>query len=234
MTDERVMLITGTRKGIGRYLAEYYTGRGFQVIGCSRQAPDFELDAYEHVCADIADEAEIKPLFSHIRKCYGRLDVLINNAAHNLALGPVMLVPFESARRTLETNVLGTFLMCREAGKLMMRRKHGRIINLGSMAVRHEVAGEAIYTASKAAVIAFTRVLAKEYFPYGVTCNVVAPSAIETDMLDQIDKSALNDVLSRNAIPGIGKMEDVTNTIDWLLRPESSAVTSQVIFLGGA
>ena len=102
------------------------------------------------------------------------------------------------------------------------------------MAVRHEVAGEAIYTASKAAVIAFTRVLAKEYFPYGVTCNVVAPSAIETDMLDQIDKSALNDVLSRNAIPGIGKMEDVTNTIDWLLRPESSAVTSQVVFLGGA
>ncbi len=76
--------------------------------------------------------------------------------------------------------------------------------------------------------------MAKEVYPYGITCNVIAPSVIKSDLSDAIEQDILQSVLNRNAIPKMGKMEDVSNTIDWLLRPESDAITSQVIYLGGA
>ena len=140
---------------------------------------------------------------------------------------------YEKALKTVEVNLLGTFLMSREIAKLMMKNSYGRIINFSSMAVKHEVEGEAIYIASKAAIISFTRVFAKEVYPFGITCNVISPSAIETDLMNGIEENALKNVLSRNAIKTKGKMEDVSNTVDWLIKPESSAITGQVIYLGG-
>jgi 3-oxoacyl-[acyl-carrier protein] reductase len=101
------------------------------------------------------------------------------------------------------------------------------------MAVKHEVKGEAIYTASKAAINSLTRVMAKEIYGYGITCNVVAPSAIKTDLMDSIDEDALQSVLNQNAIPKVGKMEDIRNTIDWLIEPRNDSITGQVIYLGG-
>ena len=95
---------------------------------------------------------------------------------------------YKAALETIEINLLGTFLMCREAAKVMMQNKFGRIINFGSMAVKHEVQGEAIYTASKAAIVSLTKILAKEVYPYGITCNVVAPSAIETELMKPIER----------------------------------------------
>lgn len=233
MTNKPVMIITGTSKGIGRSLAEYYTGKGYQVIGCSRGDIEYSLDNYEHFCLDITDEESVKKMFNSIRKQYGRLDVLINNAGVNYALAPVLLLKYESALKTMEINLLGTFLMSRESAKLMMRKSFGRIINFGSMAGKLEVKGEAIYTASKAAIVSMTRVMAKEFYSYGITCNVVSPSAVETDLMKNINRDALNDVLSRNAIPDLGKPEDIINTIDWLLEPQSKAITGQVIYLGG-
>ncbi len=80
MKNARVMLITGTRKGIGRYLAEYYVKKEFQVIGLSRQPVDYPLDHYEHYCLDVADETKVKKMFFELRRKYETLDVLINNA----------------------------------------------------------------------------------------------------------------------------------------------------------
>ena len=233
MTDKPVMVITGTRKGIGRYLAEYYTGSEFKVIGCSRDDIDFELENYQHFCLDVSDESSVKKMFTEIRKKYGHLDILINNAGVNYALSPVLLVPYESALKTVEVNLLGTFLMSREAIKMMMKKSFGRIINFGSMAIKHEVRGEAIYTASKAAIVSFTRVVSKEIYNYGITCNVISPSAIDTDLMKNINIDALEEVLSRNAIPDAGKFEDIINTIDWLIKSKSNAITGQNIFLGG-
>ncbi len=231
---QKIVLITGASKGIGRYLAEYYIQQGYGVVGCSRGAVDFAPEGYEHFCVDITNEIEVKKLLSAIRKKYKRLDILINNAGVNLMIAPVLLVPYETAQKTIETNVLGTFLMCRESVKVMMTASFGRIINFASMAVRHEVVGESIYTASKAAIISFTRVLAKEVSNYGITCNVIAPAAISTDMMNAVDQKALEKVLAQNAIKTHGKMEDVSNTIDWLIKNESAAITGQIIYLGGA
>jgi 3-oxoacyl-[acyl-carrier protein] reductase len=123
--------------------------------------------------------------------------------------------------------------MCREAVKLMMKNSFGRIINLSSMAVKHEVEGESVYTSSKAAINSFSRVLAKEIYQLGITCNVIAPSAIETDLMKAVNSDALQEVLNRNVIKAKGSFEDVSNLIDFLIKKESKSITGQIIYLGG-
>lgn len=228
-----VILITGTSRGIGKELAQHYLAAGYTVIGCSRNVVDHGDEKYTHYVLDVTDERSVKNMFSEIRKKHGRLDVLINNAAVNQTLAPVLLVSVQAAINTIHTNFIGTFLFSREAAKLMMKNHSGRIINLGSMAIRHEEKGEAIYTASKAAVVSFTRVFAKEVFQHGITCNVVSPSAIETDLLKNIDSDALQKVLQRNAIPAMGTTGELAHTLDWLIDPASDTITGQHIYLGG-
>ena len=227
------MLITGTSKGIGRYLVGYYLEKGYTVIGCSRSECVIDNVNYIHIIADISKEDDILNIFKIIRKDYKRLDVLINNAAINPAILSVAFLPYETIQKIYKVNVFGPILFCREALKLMGRNKFGRIINLGSMATRHEVPGEALYTSTKASINAFTRVLSKEVANSGITVNVLAPSVIETDLSKAINQDALQEVLNRNAIKKYGDFIDVSNTIDYLIKEESRAVTGQIIYLGG-
>ena len=104
---------------------------------------------------------------------------------------------------------------------------------LGDQLRQLEVAGETVYTATKAAINSYTKVLAKEIYKSGITVNAIAPSAIETDLSAQINKDTLMEVLAKNAIPQYGKMSDVSNLTDFLIREESSAITGQIIYLGG-
>lgn len=228
-----VMLITGTSQGIGKYLAEYYLKHDYRVIGSSRSAVSFDCASYHHLIADVSNEEDVLNIFKYIRKEVKRLDVLINNAAINPAIISAALLPYETIAKVYRTNVFAPMLFCREAVKLMSRNKFGRIINMGSMAAKHEVAGEALYTSTKASLNAYSRVLAKEVYKSGITVNVVAPSAIETELSAQINQEALKEVLSRNAIVGYGEMTDVSNTVDFLISRESTAITGQIIYLGG-
>ena len=126
MTNKPVIIVTGTRKGIGKYIAEYYTKKEYQVIGCSRNEIDFELDNYQHFCLDVSEEYSVKKMFSEIRKKYGRLDVLINNAGI-ASMNHSLLTPISTARKILDTNVIGTFVFSRESAKLMKQNKFGAI-----------------------------------------------------------------------------------------------------------
>jgi 3-oxoacyl-[acyl-carrier protein] reductase len=128
MPENKIMLITGTSKGIGRYLVEYYTGLGFQIIGCSRSQAEYSLDNYQHYCLDVDDEPKVKQMFSEIREKHGRLDVLINNAGI-ASMNHILLTPIKTVKRIFSTNVIGAFLFCREATKLMQKNKYGRIVN---------------------------------------------------------------------------------------------------------
>ena len=231
--DKKIILITGTRKGIGRHLVEYYSGKQFHTIGISRLDSDYKSDYYEHFCLDISDEKKVKSIFSIIRKKYGRLDVVINNAVLNPSISPFILIPADTIINVYKTNVFGLMNVCREGIKLMMKNNFGRIINISSMAVKHEVPGETIYTSAKAAITSFTRVLAKEVYNSGITCNIIAPAAIPTDLSLNVDQNALKEVLGRNAIHNFGRMEDVTNASDWILGDKSNAITGQIIYLGG-
>lgn len=231
--QKQVILITGTSRGIGRYLAEYYVRKNFEVIGVSRGENDFKAENYRHFSLDIVDEGKIKEMFFAIRKSYKQLHILVNNAAINTSNAPVLLTPLTAVTKAFETNFVGTFLVAREAAKLMSKNSFGRIVNFSSMAVQHDVPGGSIYTATKAAVVAFSRVFAKEIHKLGITCNVVAPAAIETDLSRALNQQVLLEVLQRNAIHGFGQFSDVTNVIDWLIQPESQGITGQTIFLGG-
>ena len=231
----RVVLITGTSRGIGNHLARHFLARGSRVIGCSRSKPeDIDDPGYVHRTIDVASEPDVVELFRATRRDFGRLDVAINNAACNPAMSLAPLTSAAAAAEVLNTNVLGTFLVCREAIKAMMRQGEGRIVNFGSMATRHEVPGEALYTASKAAVNAMTRVLAKEAAAYGVTCNTIAPAAIETSWTAQLEPARVQALLERNAVQRMGDFDEVSDTVDWLVGPAGSAITGQLIYLGGA
>jgi 3-oxoacyl-[acyl-carrier protein] reductase len=233
MSDKPVMLITGTSRGIGRYLADYYLDKGFKLIGCSRSPGVIVNENYLHIIADISREEEIINIFRIIRNDYKRLDYLINNAAINPAILNVAFLPYETIQNIFRTNVFAMIMFCREAIKIMGRNKFGRIVNMGSMATRHEVAGEALYTATKASINAFTKVLSKEVSNLGITVNVLAPAVIETELSRAVNQEALREVLNRNAIRQYGNLSDVSNSIDYLISKVSQSITGQVIYLGG-
>ena len=133
----------------------------------------------------------------------------------------------------LNTNFVGTFLFSREAARLMQKRKKGRIINFSTVATPLKLEGEAIYAASKAAVVSLTQILAKELSAFGITVNGLGPAPIETDLIRNVPKQKLQDLVNQQAIKRFGTFEDITNVTDFFLREQSSFVTGQVLYLGG-
>jgi len=230
--SRRVLLVTGSSKGIGRYLVEYYLAKDYLVVGCSRGDSSFQHENYRHFSVDVSDETPVKEMFAEIHRDYGRLDVLLNNAGI-ASMNHILLTPVETARRILETNFIGTFLLCREAAKLMRKRKFGRIVNLASVAVPLKLEGEAVYAASKAAVLSFTQIAAKELAPFDITVNAVGPTPIPTDLIKAVPEEKIEKLISLQTIPRAGTLADVSNVIDFFIQPESNFITGQVIFLGG-
>jgi 3-oxoacyl-[acyl-carrier protein] reductase len=224
--------VTGSSKGIGRYLVEYYLAKDYLVVGCSRSNSSFQHENYRHFPVDVSDEISVKEMFAEIHRDYGRLDVLLNNAGI-ASMNHILLTPVETARRILETNFIGTFLFCREAAKLMRKRKFGRIVNLASVAVPLKLEGEAVYAASKAAILSFTQIAAKELAPFGITVNAIGPTPIHTDLIKAVPEEKIEKLISLQTIPRAGTLADVSNVIDFFIQPESNFITGQVIFLGG-
>ena len=232
MTENKVVLITGARKGIGRALAEHYAGRGYHVIGCSRSPFEGELSNYQHYCLDVSDEPAVRRMFSEIKKQEGRLDVLINNAGV-ASMNHSLLTPIATVNKIMDTNFTGTFLFCREGARLMQLHRYGRIVNFATVAVPLKLEGEAIYAASKAAVISLTQILAREFADFGITVNAVGPAPIRTDLISGVSSEKLDALIERQAIKRYGELRDVIQVTDFFVHPASDFVTGQVIFLGG-
>jgi len=232
VTDRQVMLITGSRKGIGRYLAEYYAGKGYIVEGCSRGDAQWEAENYTHHNVDVANEAQVKQMITSIARRHGRLDIVLNNAAI-ATMNHVLLTPASTANRMLEVNVTGTMLVCRDAAKVMIRRRYGRIVNFTTIVAPIALAGEAIYAASKSAVVTLTRILAFELGQWGITCNSFGATPIMTDMIRGVPQDKIDAVVNGLAIKRLGTHEDCANVCDFFIRPESDNITGQVIYLGG-
>lgn len=227
-----VIAITGASRGIGFKLCKHFCDQGNMVVGLSRGSSDFHHEKYVHIQADITDEVDVKEALQQIGTNMGRLDVLVNNAGV-LTSQYAMLIPGAAAEQMLKTNVFGSFLMSRECAKLMMKRKWGRIISMSSMAVPLSPAGDAMYAASKSALNQFTQIFAKEVAGYGITCNVLGISAIETEMMKKIPVEKLKAILKQLPIQREITVGDITNALDFFIKTESAAITAQILYLGG-
>jgi 3-oxoacyl-[acyl-carrier protein] reductase len=230
--QQPITLITGARKGIGRFLVERYAARGHKVIGCSRQASDWTHENYVHVEADVVDETAVKELFARVRRDFGRVDNLLNNAGI-AAMNHSLLTPLATVRRVMDTNLAGTFLFSREAAKLMQRTRYGRIVNFSTVAVPLHLEGEAAYVASKAAVEALTQVMARELGHMGITVNALGPVPVQTDLIRAVPADKIEALVARQAIKRLGTFDDVANVCDFYMRPESGFITGQILYLGG-
>ena len=232
MTARRV-LVTGASRGIGAALVAHFVAAGDMVFGCGRSPRDStEADHYTHYTADVADHHEVRQMFADVRRRAGGLDVLVNNAGI-ARMNLLALTPPDDARRIVDTNLLGVFNCTHQAIRLMRHAPVGRIVNVTTVAVPLRLEGEAMYAATKAAVESLTRITAREVGTMGITCNAVGPSPIRTDLIAKVPAAKLDALVARQAVPAWATVDDVSNVIDFFLRPESRMITGQVVYLGG-
>ncbi|MES2151903.1 MAG: SDR family oxidoreductase [Pseudomonadota bacterium] len=228
----KLALVTGSRRGVGRMIAEHLLAHGARVAGLARGEATFEHPDYLHLQADVGDPAAVQRAFAELKKHSDVLHIVVNNAAV-LTSQYAMIMPPAAAQAMLNTNLLGAFMVSREASKMMRKAKWGRIINIGSMAASLEPIGDSMYAACKAGLATLANVMAKELGPLNITCNTLAVSAIKTDMLSQLPQDKIAQVIAGLPLPRFAEPDDILNVLDFLASDRSSYVTAQTIYLGG-
>lgn len=223
-------LVTGTSRGIGKALALRLLAAGWTVEGCSRGESSIAHPAYTHSRLDVADEPAVVAHVAAVARRAGRIDALVNNAGA-AAMNAFLLTPGSVAESMMRVNYLGTFLLSREVAKCMVRQRGGSIVNLTSVAVPLSLEGEAAYVASKAAVEALTRVLAKELAPHGVRVNAVGPGPVDTALTRTVPRAKLDELRARMGLARELTMDEVLAPILELLDP-ACAVTGRVVHVG--
>ena len=225
------MVVTGSSRGVGRGIAEHFLGQGYRVFGCSRGPSSLIQERYEHSAVDIGDDEQVRQWITSIARKSGRIDVVINNAGVSGA-ALALMTPAKLVENTIRTNFMGTFAVSREAAKVMIKRKYGRIINISSIATVVHMRGSAAYAASKSATVEFTKILAKELGPSGITCNVLALPLVDVGMSEGISQEAIEQYEQNLVIKRWATLDDICNVVAFLASPESGLVTGQEINLG--
>lgn len=235
-------LITGGSRGIGaaiaRRLAEAGYGVAVSYIGSAERAAQVVTDCQASgvqalaVQADISKEEDCLRLLKEAKAGLGSINVLVNNAGITRD-GLSMRMKTEQFTDVIDTNLTGTFLMCRAILPDLLKARSGRIINLTSVAGLYGNAGQVNYAASKAGVIGLTRSLAKEVGSRSITVNAVAPGFISTDMTDALSDAVHEQVLERIALGRYGTPDDVAGVVAFLASPAAGYITGQVIEISG-
>lgn len=244
-TIRRAALVTGSSRGIGLAVAEHLAAAGFNVaLNCSSEAglPALREQAGriagEHgvqvvaIAASVADEAEANALVEQAHEAFGRLDAVINNAGITRD-GLMVRMKDDDFDRVIDVNLKGTFHICRAAGKIMMKQRYGRIVNMSSISGVGGNAGQANYAASKAGVIGLTKTIARELAARGVTANAVAPGFISTDMTDALSEKQREAIGEQIPMKRFGTVDDVAHLVGFLASEESGYITGQVICIDG-
>ena len=244
-TIRRAALITGSSRGIGLAVAEHLAAAGFNVaLNCSSEAglPALREQAgriageygvqVESIAASVADESEANALVEQAHEAFGRLDAVVNNAGITRD-GLMVRMKDDDFDRVIDVNLKGTFHICRAAGKIMMKQRYGRIVNMSSISGVDGNAGQANYAASKAGVIGLTKTIARELAARGVTANAVAPGFISTDMTDALSEKQRDAIGEQIPMKRFGTVDDVAHLVGFLASEQSGYITGQVICIDG-
>jgi 3-oxoacyl-[acyl-carrier protein] reductase len=237
----KVALVTGGTRGIGLAVARSLADDGASVVVSGRDPGRLENASKEleglgasalAVAADATKREDTDRLVEAAKERFGRIDVLVNNAG---ITRDQLLVRMKDDDwdQVLDTNLRGVFLMTRAVGKVMMRQKSGRIINISSAAGAMGNAGQVNYSAAKAGVIGLTKALARELAHWNILVNVVAPGLIETDMAAAIPAEAREALMQQVPLKRIGTAKEVAEVVRFLAGEGGGYITGQVIHVNG-
>ena len=239
---DRVAVVTGASRGIGRVVAQQLAQLGASVIvnyktqaeAATRVVAEIVAGGgmAEAIAADVASAEAVDALFRQALARFGRCDILVNNAG---IIRDNLLLRLEAADfdAVLETNLKGAFLCARAALKPMLRQRFGRIVNMSSVVGLHGNPGQTNYAAAKAGLIGLTRALAKEVGSRQITVNAVAPGFIETDITSHLGDASRTALLERIPLGRLGTADDVAGLVGFLCTPAAAYITGQVIAVDG-
>lgn len=233
----KTALVTGASRGIGREIARALAARGMRVvINYSKSCAEAEKLAEETggfaMRADVSDEAAVAAMAAEIETRFGGVDVLVNNAG--IAMQK-MLCDTTSADwdRIFGVNIRGAYLVTRAVMGNMVRKKYGRIVNVSSIWGQEGASCEVAYSASKSALIGFTKALAKELSLSGICVNCIAPGVIDTDMNSIVDTEILTELAQEIPLGRLGSAEETAAVAAFLCSDEARYITGQVIGVNG-
>lgn len=246
MTEQaKIALVTGASRGIGRAIAIGMAKRGFDVAinDIERQKDALQEVAQEieatgrralTVYADVSNKADVEAMVKKTADAFGRIDAIVNNAGILIA-SDVEHLKEEHWDSVLDVNAKGTFLVVQAVLPYMKQQKYGRIVNIASIGGKHGAPEQAHYSASKAAVMGFTRVLAQEVGTYGITANCICPGIILTDMgrVNLDDVAVRQSWQEKTAMRRIGDPEDVVGPVAFLASDDAGFVTGQSLNVDG-
>jgi 3-oxoacyl-[acyl-carrier protein] reductase len=238
---DRVALVTGASQGIGRATALAFASSGAKVAVAARQIAKLEELVKEIEAAggealavplDVADPAQVKTAFAAVLAKFGKLDVLVNNAAitrDTLALR----MKVEDWDAVLRTNLTGAYLCIQQALGAMLKARYGRIVNITSVVAQTGNAGQANYVSSKAGLIGLTRAIAVEVASRSITVNAVAPGFIETPMTDPLSQELKDKMKSMIPLGRFGTDKEIASAVMFLASDEAAYITGQVLDVNG-
>ncbi|RLB67955.1 MAG: 3-oxoacyl-ACP reductase [Deltaproteobacteria bacterium] len=241
MLSDKVAIVTGASRGIGRLIAMSLAGQGAKIVASARNAEALETLTAEiasqggeavAVVGDVAVEADANNLIKQAVATYGRVDILINNAGITRD-GLLLRMKDADWDAVLDTNLKGAFHCIRAAVKVMSKQRSGRIINISSVVGEMGNAGQANYCASKAGLLGLTKSVAREFARRNVTVNAITPGFIVTDMTEDMTDNARETMTEQIPLGRLGEAEDVANAVLFLASDQSAYITGQVLGVNG-
>lgn len=238
---DQIVLVTGGARGIGKAIAENFAKKGAHLIIADISLGSAEETAREIAAAgvrtlalslDVSKSGDVTAAFEKIIKEFGRIDVVINNAGITKD-GLILRMKEEDWDAVININLKGVFLCSKEAVKLMIKQRYGRIVNIASVVAFIGNPGQANYSASKAGIVGLTRTIAAEYASRGVTANAVAPGFIATAMTEALPDNIKQEMLKSIPVGTFGSVDDVANAVAFLASRDNGYITGQVIHVNG-